>query len=117
MEQAEEGQRRETARGEEADREVERERRERAEEQEEDVLEDDGLLREPPEVLLRDGVPRGGRVGARMFLDARPGEVYVEEQEEDAEADDGGLLDPILSASGYYDCSFCTMNYEPGVLS
>jgi hypothetical protein len=65
---------------------VEGEGGEGAEDQEENVLEDDGLLGEAAEV---GGF--GGRGGGGGFFDACPGEVDVEEEEEDAEADDGAL--------------------------
>ena len=58
--------------------------RERAEDEEEEILVDDGLLGEAAE--------RGGFRGwGGLSLDARPGQVDVEEEEEDAEADYGGL--------------------------
>jgi hypothetical protein len=54
---------------------------------EENVLKDDGLLRQLAEVALC----RRRRVGTGLLLDARPGEVHVKEQEEDAETNYGWL--------------------------
>ncbi len=63
---------------------MERKRGERAEDQEEYVLEDDGLLRQPAKVLLRNRICRGRGFRARVLFDSRPGKVDIEEQEEDA---------------------------------
>ncbi|KAH8198892.1 hypothetical protein TruAng_006945 [Truncatella angustata] len=75
-------QRREGRRRQEPDREVEGERRERAQDEEEQVLEHDRLLRQAAQVTV---APRG-RGG--LLLDARPGQVDVEQEEQRAQAND-----------------------------
>jgi len=93
--------------GEEADGDVEGEGGEGAEDQEEDVLQDDGLLGEAPEV--------GGFVGRGSgggFFDARPGEVDVEEEEEDAEADNGALGWLDKNATEVDGCGKLTSNWS-----